>query len=269
MKLKAKYKSAGGSWAIVTGGSSGIGLAISRRLAQKGYNLLIVSIDCGLEEVAVALQAEFSVVVRTLSLDLARPEAAIELYDWCSTARIEPDILVNNAGIFIYNDIIGTSPERIETVVNLHVGTVAVLSRLFAADMVGRGGGRILNMSSFAMWMPWPGLALYSATKAFIAGYSRALAAELQGTGVTTTTVMPAGVTTGLYGLSPKLQNVGRKLGLLLTPERTAELALAAMFAGRTRYVPGIFARLTVPIVRIIPACLVRLARRKTIRFQK
>jgi short-subunit dehydrogenase len=269
MRLKAKYRNTSGSWAVVTGGSSGIGLAISERLAQMGYNLLVVSIDRGLEEVGASLQAEHGVVVRTLSLDLARVGAADELYDWCAVEHIEPDILVNNAGIFIYNDITRTSPERIETIINLHVGTVALLSRLFAADMVARGRGRILNMSSFAGWMPWPGLALYSATKSFIASYTRALAAEVRGTGVTATTVMPAGVTTGLYGLSPKLQRVGRRFGVLLTPEHTAELALAAMFAGRSLYVPGVFARLALPIVRILPACLVRLSRRKTLRFQK
>jgi short-subunit dehydrogenase len=269
MKLKAKYNSTGECWAVVTGGSSGIGLAISERLAQMGYNLLIVSVDRELEEVGANLQAEYGVVVRTLLLDLSRTEAAVELHDWCGASGIEPEIVVNNAGVFIYNDLIRTSTERIESIINLHVGTVAILSRLFAADMVARGRGRILNISSFAMWMPWPGLALYSATKSFIASYTRALAAELRGTGVTATTVMPAGVTTGLYGLSPKLQHIGRRFGVLLTPERTAELALAAMFAGRTRYIPGWFARLALPIVRILPDTLVRLARRNNLRFQK
>jgi short-subunit dehydrogenase len=269
MKLKAKYNSTGDSWAVVTGGSSGIGLAISRRLALMGYNLLVVSIDGGLEEIGASLHAESGVVVRTLSLDLARSEAAGELHDWCTTAHIEPDIVVNNAGIFIYNDIVRTSPERMKTLINLHVGTVAMLSHLFAADMVARDRGYILNISSFAMWMPWPGLALYSATKAFIAGYTRALAAELRDTGVVATTVLPAGVTTGLYGLSPRLQNVGLKLDVLLTPERTAELSLAAMFRGRKKYIPGVFARLALPIVRCLPTCLIYLARRKTLRFQK
>jgi short-subunit dehydrogenase len=269
MKLKSKYNSSGDSWAIVTGGSRGIGLAISQRLAEMGYNLLVVSVDEGLEEVGMSLQSNNGVAVRTLSMNLARSEAAAELYEWCGANGIQPDILVNNAGVFIYNDLIHTSAERIETIINLHVMTVAVLSRLFAADMVERGRGRILNMSSYAAWMPWPGLALYSATKSFIASYTRSLAAELRGTGVTATTVLPAGVTTGLYGLSPNLQNVGRRFGILLTPERTAKLSLAAMFRGRKSYVSGRFMWFVLPIVRVMPSWIIWFARRKTVRFQK
>lgn len=269
MRLKDKWNSPGGSWAVVTGGSSGIGLAMSEQLASMGYHLVVVSIDQTLEEVGARLRGEYNVHVRTLSLNLARPESAGKLHDWCVANQIEPDILINNAGIFIYNDIVNTSTERIETIVNLHVLTTSLLSRLFAADMVGRGRGRILNMSSYSMWMPWPGLALYSATKAYIRNYSKALAAELRGTGVTSTTVLPAGVTTDLYGLSKNLQNIGKNLGVLLTPRRTAEVALAAMFRGRRQYIPGVLMRLVLPVVKVLPGGLVRFARRKTLRFQK
>lgn len=269
MSLNPKWNNTTGDWALVTGGSNGIGLAISEQLGAMGYHLLIVSIDPQLKEVGERLRQAYGVTVRTLEMNLARPESAGKLHDWCVAHQIEPDILVNNAGIFIYNDIVNTSAERIETIVNLHVLTSSLLSRLFAADMVKRGKGRILNLSSYSAWMAWPGLALYSATKSYIRSYSRSLAAELRGTGVTATAVLPAGVTTDLYGLSKGLQKLGKNLGILLTPARTAEVALRAMFRGRKQYIPGVLMRLVLPVVKVLPGWAVRFARRKTLRFQK
>lgn len=269
MKLKRKWNASDGDWALVTGGSSGIGLAISERLASMGYNLLIVSIDSGLEEVAGRLRDTFGVETIALEMNLAGAESASGLHRWCAGRLIEPAILVNNAGMFIYKDLVGTDVERMETIINLHVLTASILSRLFAADMVKRGRGYILNMSSYSAWMPWPGLALYSATKSYIRNFSHSLAAELRGTGVVSTAALPAGVTTGLYGLPENLQKLGRRLGILITPRRTAETALAAMFRGRKQCIPGLSMRLALPLVKSLPGWVVRAARRKTLRFQK
>lgn len=267
--MKAKWDNKSDEWALVTGGSSGIGLALCERLASMGYHLVIVSIDSALERVGERISSEYGVRVVTRSVDLARPDAAAELHEWCDENGIAPSILVNNAGIFIYNDIVNTSPQRIATIINLHVLTTSMLSRLFAEDMVSRGKGRILNLSSYSAWMPYPGLALYSATKIFIRNFSRSLSAELRGTGVTATAVMPAGVTTGLYGLPENLQKLGKNLGILLTPERTAEVALKAMFHGRKQYIPGVLMRILLPMVKTLPGWMVRFARSKTLRYQR
>lgn len=270
MKLREKWNNARVDWALVTGASSGIGLAIAEKLAAMGYNLVLVAIDgAGLREADRSIEERFRVKSRYVEMDLARPESAGKLHDWCAAQMIEPVILVNNAGIFIYNDVVDTSAARIETILNLHVLTTTMLARLFAADMVKRGRGYILSLSSYSAWMPWPGLALYSATKIYIRNFSRSLAAELRGTGVTATTVLPAGVTTDLYGLSAGLQRLGKNLGILLTPARTAEIALAAMFRGRKQYIPGALMRVLLPMVKTLPGWMVRFARRKTLRFRK
>ncbi len=255
---------------MVTGAAGGIGFAFADRLGALGYNLALADIDGGrLSTAAAELRARRGVEVRTFAIDLSESDAAHRLHDWCANEGIAPSIVINNAGIFSYNDILTTDPRRIELFAGLHVATVSLVCRLFGEDMARRGRGYLLNMSSYSLWMPWPGLAMYSATKAFIRNFSLALGAELRGRGVSVTAVMPAGVTTGLYGLSPRLQNLGRRLGLLLTPERTAEKALRAMFRRRRQYVPGFFMRLILPVVRILPACVVRFIRRKTLRFQK
>ena len=270
MRLKEKWRAAGGEWALVTGACSGIGLAIAERLASLGYNIAVADIDAGgLHRAELGITERYGVEVRGMEMDLARMESAGRLHDWCVRERIEPLILVNNAGVFIYNDMLDTDAGRIEKMIGLHVLTVSMLCRLFGEDMARRGRGYILNMSSYSMWMPWPGLALYSATKSYIRNFSRAVSYEMREKGVGVTTVLPAGVTTGLYGLAENLQRTGKKLGILLTPEKTAEVSLAAMFRRRRQYVPGFLMRMVLPLVKVLPAWTIRLARRKTLRFQK
>ena len=111
--------------------------------------------------------------VRVIAIDLARVGAAQELYDRMAAEGIGVDVVINNAGIFSFCDILATPAERIERIILLHDLTVTQLCRLFAADMVRRGvRGHILNMSSYSLWMPFPGLALYSASKAYMRSFS-------------------------------------------------------------------------------------------------
>ena len=159
--------------------------------------------------------------VRVIAIDLARVGAAQELYDRMTAEGIVVDVVINNAGIFSFCDILATPAERIERIILLHDLTVTQLCRLFAADMVRRGvRGHILNMSSYSLWMPFPGLALYSASKAYMRSFSVAFAKEVRERGIRVTALCPAGVATDLYGLTPYWQRIGRKLGVLITPRQ-------------------------------------------------
>ena len=162
--------------ALVTGASSGIGLEYTRQLAARGANLVMVSIDReDLDREAKKIVDTSGVSVETICMDLAQPEAANKLYDHCRQKGIQIEILINNAGIFSFQEITRTDPKKIETMLQLHIGTVTRLSRLFAADMCNRKHGYILNMSSLSCWTPYPGIALYTATKAYIRVFTRAL----------------------------------------------------------------------------------------------
>jgi short-subunit dehydrogenase len=261
---------AGSRTALVTGASKGIGREFALQLAQKGYNILMIAsgekeLKATSEEVA---KLNPQIWVRHLVKDMALPHAAEELFAYTEAEGIKVDVLINNAGIFSFCDILSTPIERIERMIHLHDITATIMCRLYAADMIERGGGRILNMSSFSIWMPYPGLSLYSASKAYLKSFSVAFSKEVEAKGVTVTAICPAGIATDLYGLSPKLQRFGVKTGILMTPKSCARRALNGMFRGVRCKVPDWWFRLFIPVCQLVRGPLMRWLRNFTMQFQ-
>ena len=262
---------AGTKTALVTGASKGIGRCYALRLAAMGYNVLMVASG---EQELLSVAEEVSaaspkVWVRTLVKDLATPTAAEELFAWTEAEGIKVDVLINNAGIFSFCDILNTPIERIQRMIYLHDITSTLNCRFYAADMIKRGGGRILNMSSFSIWMPYPGLSLYSASKAYLKSFSVAFSKEVEAKGVTVTAVCPAGIATDLYGLSRKLQRFGLRTGILMSPDSCARRSLNAMFRGKRCKVPDWWFRLFIPICQLVRGPLMKWLRSFTMQFQK
>lgn len=183
----------GSRTALVTGAGSGIGRCMARRLAELGYRLILAGLDpAKLEAAAEELHEQYGLAVEVIPIDLARPEAAHELFERVQALGREVDVLVNNAGAFSFRDILQTPVERIERILCLHALTTTLTCRLFGAEMSRRGcGGHILNMASYSLWMPWPGLALYSASKSYLRGFSVAFAKEVREQNIRVTAVCP------------------------------------------------------------------------------
>ena len=261
----------GSATALVTGASSGIGQAIAARLAGLGYNMLVVSDnEAHLTAAAAELQAAYpDITVTAHTADLAAEDAGERLFAWTQEQGIEVEVLVNDAGMFSYCDILDTPVDRIRRMILLHDMTIAVTCRLFGERMAGRGHGYILNMSSYSLWMPFPGLGLYSASKAFVRNFSMSFAKEICEQGVKVTALCPAGVSTDLYGLSKSLQKVGLRTGILISPDSCARRGLKALWRGRRSSVPGWWNRLGIPFFLYMPMFLTRMARRFTKKFQK
>ncbi|MCL2067501.1 MAG: SDR family NAD(P)-dependent oxidoreductase [Treponema sp.] len=254
------------SFALVTGASSGIGLAISRELAQHGYPLLLVSNEeAKLNEAASELTNNYHVRAIPLYMDLAQRDSAQNVFDYCQTNNIKIEILINNAGIFFFKDIIDTSGELIEKSVNLHIFTPTMLCRLFAHKIIHENRkGYILNMASIASWMMMPGIALYSAAKSYLRCFSRAMRCEIYDRNVSITTVCPGAVATGLYNLPERYMKLGIRLGIIITTERLAALALKKMFKRKAQFIPGgLINRLFIFLVNAMPEALVRQIKRK------
>jgi short-subunit dehydrogenase len=244
------------NFALVTGASSGIGLAISRELARRGYNLLMVSNEEEkLARLAGEIQAEYKIKALPFFMDLALADSAQKLFDYCSENNIKIEILVNNAGMFFFKDIVDTPPVRIETMINLQVLTPALLCRFFTEQMIRENTkGYILNMASIAAWMMMPGISLYSSTKSFLHCFSRAMRREAIDRGVSITTICPGAVATNLYNLPPRYLALGVRLGIILPPQRLAALAVKKMFQRKAEYIPGGFInRFFVFLVKLMP----------------
>ena len=229
-----------------------MGLEFARQLAARGYDLLLVSNqEQALADVARELSGPVS--VRTRFQDLARPEAADELFAWCQAEDIIPDVLVNNAGMFFFKELQAEDLDRVQAMINLHVTTVTRICLLFGQAMKSRGSGYILIMSSMAARIPAPGITIYSATKAYLRSFGRSLSFELRPYGVGVTTVCPAAVATPLYRLDEKKMRFGVRLGVIRTPKWLVRRALRALFH-RRRVISPAFMNVYLPaLVALLP----------------
>lgn len=224
--------------ALVTGGASGIGAEFVGQLRSDGWR--VISVD------------------RTPQPD--DPDSiALDLTDVDATERLIaalpelPDLWINNAGIFDFKAVTDLTPERVDLYVDLHIRSVTQLCRRVGALMAERGSGHILNMSSMSCWMPMPGIALYSATKAYIRVFSRALRLELRDSGVSVTVACPGGIDTSLFGLPANLRRLALRLGATQSPQRFVKKALKRTLKGRKQYINGPINRLAIFFIGILP----------------
>lgn len=243
--------------ALVTGGSSGIGLEFSRQLAEKGYDLIIVSNSREqLDAVCAPIAEEYGVRVIPRLQNLATGNAAEELMEWCDSQSVLPDILVNNAGMFYFKEL---SPElmgKAEVMIGLHVTTPTKMCILFGDRMKQRGSGRILLVASMAARIPAPGIQVYSATKAYLRSFGESLSFELKPYGVTVTTLCPAAIATPLYGLKKGLLNFGVAIRVIHTPQWLVRKALKGLFRGRRLMKPSIMNAYLPPMIKMLPSNL-------------
>ncbi|MBE6242557.1 MAG: SDR family NAD(P)-dependent oxidoreductase [Bacteroidales bacterium] len=257
------------AWALVTGAASGMGRVYARRLAAKGYNLVLVDINAaGLEETEALVKAEVSSSgdipvpykdgLRTLSIvqDLSAQNAADVIFRQTEEAGCEVEVLVNNAGIMYCQGIAETSERMLKLIMMVHCYTSLMLCRKYVVPMKERGCGYILNISSLAECMSWPGIGMYGATKRFVKDYSRELRIECQKTGVSVTNAYFGAVDTPLIPLKDSLRKLARGLAVMITPEKAVDRALNATFRRRRGVMPGLLNHIFKPICIILPDCL-------------
>lgn len=256
-------------YALVTGAASGMGRIYCQRLAQMGYNIIAVDINqSGLEETVrmVNEQVKSSAVVPEVSKaafkalpmvqDLSLPTAADAVYGMTVENGCEVEVLVNNAGIMYCQGIAETSERMLQLIMAVHMTTPLMLCRKFVGGMKERGCGYILNISSLASWMIWPGIGMYGATKRFVKDYSRELRIECQKTGVSVTNAYFGAVDTPLVPLKDSLRKLARALTVMIRPEKAVEKALKATFRRHRGVMPGLLNKIFKPLCVIMPDCL-------------
>lgn len=245
-------------YALVTGASSGIGLEIVRLLAGRKYNLLLVSNEG--EKLLILknkFQAEFDIKVEVLDIDLARNEAAFEVFNYCEENNIDVEILVNNAGFYFFSEVAEADITKVEQKILLHVLTSSLLCTLFGKKMKDKRKGYIMNVSSFSAFKAFPGIAHYGGTKAYIKYFTRSLRTEMKPYGVNVTCLSPGAVLTNLYNISKQNIKTTKRLGFLLTPRRVARAGLRGLFSNKALIIPGFRTRFITFFTFLIPQFLI------------
>ena len=242
------------SWALITGGSSGMGLEYAKQLAEIGCNLLLVSNQKEeLKKVSEDLQREKTIRVIPHYQDLATETAAEELLSFCQAENLQIDILINNAGMFFFEELTTENEAKALTMMRLHIFTPTRLCVLFGEAMKRRGYGYLINMSSMAAKLPCPGITIYSATKAYLKSFGKSLYFEMIPYGVGVTTVCPAAIATPLYKLKPSLLNFGVKIGVIGTPQWLVRKALKGMMHKKRVVRPGFMNLYLPPLIALLP----------------
>ncbi len=191
-----------GKYALITGASSGIGYELAKLFAQDGYHLVIVSRNENgdLDKVASELKSQYGIQVETVAKDLFKREEAFSVYDDVKAKGIEIDVLVNDAGQGQYGLFTDTDINRELDIVQLNIGSLIILTKQFLKDMVARGEGKILNLSSIASKLPGPWQSVYHGTKAFVQSFTEAIRAENKDyKGITITALLPGATDTDFF----------------------------------------------------------------------
>ncbi len=232
------------SAALVTGASSGIGEALARRLAAGGVGHLVLVARRAdrLETLAAQLGADHGTTTEVLVADLADPGALASVEARLAEPGDEPavDLLVNNAGLGTSGAFVTLPVDGEDHEIRVNVLALVRLCRAALAPMVERGTGAVMNISSMASYQPSPGLATYSASKAFVTMFSEALHEEVRGTGASVTAVLPGFTRTEFQAKVGDSEFNDAPAFVWMTAEAVAEAAITATAAGKALCIPGL-----------------------------
>lgn len=229
-----------GKTALITGASSGIGQELAKLFAEDGYNLVLVARhDHALDRLAEVFRNNYNTQhITVIGKDLSEEDAAQDVYDEVKAKGITVDVLVNDAGASTYG-LFATEThwEREKQLIHLNVLATTLLTKLFLREMILRNEGKILQVASLVAITPFPLMAVYAATKAYVWNLTQSLINEIKDTNVTMTALMPNATDTNFFreANAPTL-NVEDNLD---DAAQVAKDAYAALMKGEAKVIPG------------------------------
>ncbi len=254
-----------GEWAVVTGASSGLGREFAVQLARLGMNVVAAARRTDRLE---ALKQEIEgggTRVMPVTVDLATDDGVRDLYRVVTEAGLEPVVLVNNAGFGLHGDFLAIDWERERSMLTLDIVSLVHLTRLFASDMAARGRGYIVQVASIAAYQSAPRYASYAAAKAFVLHYGGAVHHELRGSGVAVTVLSPGVTSTEFQEVADQEPTLYTRLAVM-PADRVVRSGLRAMVRRRMTVVPGLFNKVSMAAVRLIPRSVAARAARAMMR---
>jgi uncharacterized protein len=255
-----------GNYALITGASSGIGLALAQQLAAKGFDVILVarSVD-NLQALATELSERHGVKAQVAAADLTQPESVQNLATLLQKRGVAVRVLVNCAGVLRQDAFVSMPASSLQQMIDLNITALTAMLHAIVPMMqqtVAEQGGKahVLNVASIAAFQPIPMLATYAASKAYVLSLSEALAEELQGSGVSVTALCPGITATQMLaqakGANDKLSQLPSFL--IADVDDVAQTALEAMLRGDAICVPGAVNQLGTLASRSAPKWLVR-----------
>jgi uncharacterized protein len=239
--------------AVVTGASSGIGFELAKLCAEHGFNLIVAADDPKLEAAAEALRS-VGVTVESLYVDLATQQGVEQLHQLVGGRPV--DYLLANAGHGLARAFLDQDFDEIRHVIDTNITGTVYLIQLITREMRARGEGKVLITGSIAGYMPGTFSAVYNGTKAFINSFSFALRAELKGSGVTVTCLMPGATDTDFFARADELDT---KVAAEEKddPVDVARDGFDAMMAGRGDVVSGVRNKVMTSMASVTPSGIV------------
>lgn len=240
---------ASGSWALVTGASSGIGVAVARRLAAEGFGLFLTARSRGpLDALAAEVRSGKyrSTRAEVIVADLAEASGVQAVHDALVAHGGDVAVAVINAGRSWTGPLVQQPAANLREMLALNVVGTADLCRLLAADMVAKGRGRLMLVSSVAGTTNGvAGVAAYAGSKSFVRALAQGLRDEVLGSGVAVTCLLPGATDSKFQEVSGMQRSVcfnvpfARELGVVSSADFVAECGVQALLRGDSECVPG------------------------------
>lgn len=247
------------TYALITGASSGLGLALAEALARRGRNLILVARQRdALESIACELTQRFGVEALYRVCDLAEPMQISGLIQELEQGERQVDLLVNNAGIGSAGLFVEQDWSREQELIELNILALSRLCHDLGYHMVKQGRGQILNVASVAAFQPGPLMSNYFASKAYVLHFSEGLRNELAPHGVKVSVLCPGPIATPFFRHSQIRSSGLERRQLLANPEEVALLAVQGLERNRAIIIPGWRNRLVPLLIRLMPRALSR-----------
>ncbi|HWB26567.1 MAG TPA: SDR family oxidoreductase [Chitinophagaceae bacterium] len=244
------------SFALITGASKGIGKNIAVELAKRKINVLLTArSEDALQHVCATLREQYGIQANYFAADLSLPETPQLIFNWCAVNNYAVNILVNNAGFGLSGLFENYSANDHVNMLQVNVLSLVRLTALFLPSLKSYAGrAYILNIASSAAYQAVPYLAVYSASKAFVLSFSRALHYEMKKTNVSVTCISPGATDTDFpkrANVGPKGQKAAEKLNM--QPADVAAIAVDKMFKRRTEVITGFVNKLGAALAWLAP----------------
>lgn len=240
-------------YALITGASMGFGRELAEELARRKVNLLLVSLpNEGLEQLCSELNTKYNVNASYYETDLSKNQSVYDLANW-ALSNFRVNMLVNNAGIGCSKQFELASFEFLETMIQINIRAVTLLTRLMLPEIRTHKKGYILNVSSMASFSPMAYKTIYPASKSFVYSFSHSLNHELKGTGVSVSVIHPGPMKTNTEVTSRiEGQSYIARLGLI-SPKKVARIAIEGLLQKQSQIVPGLYNKLFWFMMKVIP----------------